>query len=334
MDRNLSPSASLEANAVKAELTYNAASKPEKGGRGIVRRIREAIDPVASAQLYADAAKVVSEGVSQIAQELRDAGTPAHLATAQAYEIYRGASKLTHVGRALEYAEDSLEPDKEYTTPSQEFVNDYTEAVEDVGDDEILKLFGKVLAGEMERPGSFSKKTLSILKDMSREDAESFKRLCRHCIGGEYVNENGEVAYFYSRPFLLPNENGSSYNCGQLPLEEVRNYEMLGLILPEMYDVFRIQPGVGQLIVINGKTYGAKNVQDEYVSMHLGPYLFSKWGAELATLCDLGDAPELLLLVRNIATKQGLVFSEVDLSDECNVVHYTHEPIDLDAWES
>lgn len=326
MDKNFSPSISGEANALKIQLTHNAA---EKGGRGIIRRIREAIDPKAAAKLYADAAIIASKGVSEIAQELLELGTPAHLATAQAYEIYRGASKLSHLGRALEHAEGCLNPEATYSAPTDEFVNNFTEAVENVSDDDVLRMFGQVLAGEMEHSGSFSKKTLSILKDMSREDAESFQKLCRHCIGGNYVDENGETKYFYSRPFLIPNENGSSYNCEQLSLEEVRNFEMLGLILPEMYDVFSIQPGVGQLIVINGETYEAKNPHAEYVKMHLGTYLFSKWGAELATLCELGGAPELLKLVHNVAKSQGLVFRKIDLSDPSFVCHYTHAPIDL-----
>lgn len=320
IDANITPSISTEANLVKGNFSINI---QDRAARGIIRRIREAIDPVAAAQIYTDAAKIVSEGISVITQDLIKAGTPRHLASTQAYEIYRGAVKLTHLSQAFEYAESYTDDIKEYNKPSDEFINNYTSAVEEVNDDEILRMFGKVLAGEMESPGKFSKKTLSILKNMNSDDAKAFEKLCAHSIGGEYINENGESAYFFSRPFLLPNENGSSYNCEKISLEEVRCYETLGLVLHDMYDTFPLMPGVGQLIVINGTTYEAQNLTDEKIQMHLGAFMFSKWGAELATLCDLGTAPEVLKLTGNVARAQGLEFFKVDLNDDNIALHYT-----------
>ena len=43
-------------------------------------------------------------------------------------------------------------------------------------------LWAKVLAGEVERPGSTSIKTLSILKNLDRVTAALFRRLCSACV--------------------------------------------------------------------------------------------------------------------------------------------------------
>ena len=47
-----------------------------------------------------------------------------------------------------------------------------------VSDDEMQGLWSRVLAGEANAPGSYSKRTVNFLSDMDKADAESFTRLC------------------------------------------------------------------------------------------------------------------------------------------------------------
>lgn len=43
-------------------------------------------------------------------------------------------------------------------------------------------IWGGILAGEINKPGSVSKHAMSILADMEREDAESFSEYCSKCV--------------------------------------------------------------------------------------------------------------------------------------------------------
>ena len=58
------------------------------------------------------------------------------------------------------------------------FFND----VQDVSSEEMQKLWGKVLAGEVERPGSTSIKTLGVLKNLDKAVATLFGKLCSTCV--------------------------------------------------------------------------------------------------------------------------------------------------------
>lgn len=49
---------------------------------------------------------------------------------------------------------------------------------QDVSDETMQRLWAKVLAGETAQPGSFSRKTLSIVEVMTKSDAELFTQLC------------------------------------------------------------------------------------------------------------------------------------------------------------
>ena len=76
------------------------------------------------------------------------------------------------------------EPDHDWTA---RFFND----VQDVSTEETQLLYAKILAGEVERPGNTSIKTLSILRDLERSAAMLFGTLCAACVSlsldGEHI---------------------------------------------------------------------------------------------------------------------------------------------------
>ena len=67
------------------------------------------------------------------------------------------------------------EPDHDWTA---RFVND----IQDVSSEEMQSLWAKVLAGEVQRPGSTSIQTLSILRNLDQATAKLFEKLCSACI--------------------------------------------------------------------------------------------------------------------------------------------------------
>ena len=67
------------------------------------------------------------------------------------------------------------EPDHDWNA---RFFND----IQDVSTEDTQLLYAKVLAGEVERPGSTSIRTLSILRDLNQSTAMLFRTLCSACI--------------------------------------------------------------------------------------------------------------------------------------------------------
>ncbi|MYA62248.1 MAG: DUF2806 domain-containing protein, partial [Dehalococcoidia bacterium] len=58
-----------------------------------------------------------------------------------------------------------------------------------VSDDQIQDIWSRILAGEANNPGSFSRKTVNLLADFDRETAQLFGTLCRFgwTIDGAFV---------------------------------------------------------------------------------------------------------------------------------------------------
>lgn len=66
---------------------------------------------------------------------------------------------------------------------------------ENVCDEDMQELWGKVLAGEVANPGSYSLRTLAVLKALSRAEAETFRLACSlaHSGGEIFLNETNNT---------------------------------------------------------------------------------------------------------------------------------------------
>ena len=74
--------------------------------------------------------------------------------------------------------------DKDVTNsePDHDWTARFFNYVQDVSSEEMQSLWGKVLAGEIERPRSTSILTLSILRNLDQATAGIFRKLCSTCV--------------------------------------------------------------------------------------------------------------------------------------------------------
>ena len=75
---------------------------------------------------------------------------------------------------------DKEVPDRE---PDHDWTARFFNGVQDVSSEDMRKLWAKVLSGEVEEPGRTSLRTLEILKNMTKEDAQLFGHMCDFVIG-------------------------------------------------------------------------------------------------------------------------------------------------------
>ena len=62
--------------------------------------------------------------------------------------------------------------------PNHDWTAKFFREVQDVSSEEMQVLWTKVLIGEVEKPGTTSMRTLSILKDLDEKTARLFSQLC------------------------------------------------------------------------------------------------------------------------------------------------------------
>lgn len=98
----------------------------------------------------------------------------------------------------------------------------------DVSDEHLQKIWAKLLAQEVAEPNACSRRTLSVLKEMSRKDAERFEQLCGFVW---YDGKHGFVPldenYGLSDSIELRGQPLGKYG---IPFDDLLDLEALGLI--------------------------------------------------------------------------------------------------------
>lgn len=83
----------------------------------------------------------------------------------------------------------------------------FFDAVGNISNDDLQRLWGKVLANEITRPKSCSLRTLDMIRNMPPEEAKTFSLLCR------YVMQSGDSYYIDSAGFFC--EEDGHQECSE-----------------------------------------------------------------------------------------------------------------------
>lgn len=139
-------------------------------------------------------------------------------------EYYKANNFLTIAKKADHYYKEHPRADEKITYDFDWFVR-FFEAAGSVSDDTMQNLWAKILAGEIAQPSSFSLKTIDVMRNLSKKDAELFIKICSHSFissGTNYFLPNddeylGSVGITYTDIMRL-NELGLMFNDGLISL--------------------------------------------------------------------------------------------------------------------
>lgn len=66
-----------------------------------------------------------------------------------------------------------------------DWTRQFFNAAQDVSDDDMRKLWGKILAGEVSKPGRFSKRTVEFLRTFDKFEAENYEKFCGYLFNND-----------------------------------------------------------------------------------------------------------------------------------------------------
>ena len=109
------------------------------------------------------------------------------------------------VAKAIEYAAEyieaeKIEDEKPAEKPTEDWLNKWKKRTQEFTDEDALKLWGKVLAGEFASPGKYSYKFLDWLNSITPKDAQLISKLMENifadvCCCGNVGNEELPLKY-------------------------------------------------------------------------------------------------------------------------------------------
>ena len=127
---------------------------------------------MAEAEAKANRIRAISEAET----EIEVAGLRHRAAERFIYEEMKMQSNMEDITqKAIPRLTDNAEPEK----IEDDWITNFYDKNRIVSDDQMQDLWAKILAGEANNPGSFSRKTVNMVADLEKRDAELFTNLCR-----------------------------------------------------------------------------------------------------------------------------------------------------------
>ena len=130
--------------------------------------------------------QLINTSAGQIAQQMQTDPEYARVAVRKfGYRVLREQVNLDLISQRaaseIEDTRDSVgqsEPDETGETISDDWLNAFETEARQISTEEMQAFFGKILAGEIRRPGSYSTRTVKILGSFNPDIASQFLRLC------------------------------------------------------------------------------------------------------------------------------------------------------------
>ena len=160
---------------------------------------------------------------------------------------------------------------------------------------EMQELWGKILAGEANMPGTYSRRTINQVASLDKQDAEIFSTLCN------FIWEFSGVYY----PFIL-DLDAEVYKKNGITFPKLKHLDSIGLVSFEPLSGYRFreQKGSKQLSYM-GKPVNVKFVDGEKSDLSIGTVILSNVGQELSHVCNIKKIPDLYKYVIETWKSQG-----------------------------
>ena len=200
----------------------------------------------------------------------------------------------------------------------EDWTSRFFDYAEDISNEDMQGLWGKILAGEIKKPKSYSLRTLDILRNLSTEEAEIFIKF------GSLAIQSGGIAFLLNikKEKLLEEEY-------QLKFIEKLLLEELGLLAANdlQYKLAKTDDKPSQTVFINNATIIVQDKLANKPEQQLQVLVFTKIGQELLQLVKAEPQKEYLqLLATKLDRNNGLV-KYANIIEELSNGSVRHAPL-------
>lgn len=229
--------------------------------------------------------KIKNGQFKEVADSLLKAGKMTYV------EYYQASNFLEVAKKADKYYSEIHHDNNNANYDFDWFVRFY-EAVGNISDEVMQDLWAKLLAGEVAEPSSFSLKTIDVLRNLSKQDAELFSLICSHSVmtrGQNFLPHYDtylEKHNIYYTDIMKLNEQGLIFNDGTIGFS------------------MSIGQNPNVLFWNNDLVMTIESSDDKNIEIHIKTYPFTKAGQELAVLVSKSVSEENFIeLAKEIANK-------------------------------
>ena len=190
--------------------------------------------------------------------------------------------KQANIENVVDSAYNELENETavESDSPDLDWLLRFFNSVEDISNDQMQKIWGKILAGEIKKPHTFSLRTLGILKNLTQEEADLFKRVSPYVFSCPGNDEKTFVDYFLPAPGLLGSDTLHKHG---IPFSDILVLSEAGLVNhnPIISISMHLNQQETDFIIGSKNSIEFYNGSDSAVRLSHSAYILTEAGKEL-----------------------------------------------------
>lgn len=206
------------------------------------------------------------------------------------------AKKQSNIESITENAIPLLEDKSAPEAVSDDWITNFFDKSRIVSDKDMQALWSRILAGEANSPGAFSKQTVNLLADLDKEDASLFTKLCGF---GWMI---GNVCP------LIFDVQASIYNGHGINFVALSHLETLGLIqFNNLTEFSRLGIQKSVTVFYYGRPVALTFPKETDNALAVGNVLLTRAGQQLAPVCDPKPVDGFFDYVKNRWTSQYLI---------------------------
>ena len=249
--------------------------------------------------------------IKRVAKAEAEAEKIKALANIEISEIQRRAlvRLIEEEGKKQENIEDitaqalpGLEEDAKPEDIENDWLANFFEKCKLISDKEMQSLWARLLAGEANKPGTFSKRTVEFIHDMDKSDAQLFTNLCSF---GWFM---GQVVP------LIYDEIQEVYKQRDITFASLKHLDDVGLISFQTLGFRSKGHGKFATLFYYGTPINIEFQNEENNDLNLGKVLLTKVSQELAPICGSAKSEEFTGYVVQEWHKLGYITS-------CPLIH-------------
>ena len=228
------------------------------------------------------------------------------------------ARKQDNIENITQKALPQLEETSNPKNMEDDWVANFFDKCRIVSDEEMQSLWAKVLAGEANSPGTYSKRTVNFLSSLDKTDANLFTSLCGF---GWFIGDIVPLIFDAKQPIY----NGQGINFNTLT-----HLDNIGLVSFNSLAGFKRLKFPKRIIIIYYRSLFTIEFKKESDNdLEIGHVLLTKIGQQLASICGSKPVDGFQDYVIERWIKGGLIISspypKIDLTPEQVAPPYAHK---------
>lgn len=246
---------------------------------------------VAKAEAEASAIRAIGEADAAKIKAFSELDITDMQQRALARLVHEEGRKQENIEKITAGAIPQLKSDAKPEKMDSDWLNYVFDKCKIVSDEEMQLLWSRILAGEANDPGSFSKRTVQTVTTLEKNDAVQFAALCKFVCGIGTSNEP-----------VVHNPQGTIYNEHGVYFGTLAHLVSVGLIHFEALSGY----AVSQLPLELRLRYFDKTttlvIPNKEFSLDVGKVIFTQTGRELSKICATNPVPGFMeYLIKQMA---------------------------------